>query len=45
MLEERLDKLCMAFVEFNEFNEFMLEYGVDFKEPLIENDLEDQLER
>lgn len=45
MLEERLDRLCMAFIEFNEFNEFLLGYGLDYGEPLLENDLEEQLER
>jgi len=30
----------LAFIEFNEFNEFCANYGIDFKEPLIENDLE-----
>ena len=45
MLEERLDRLGMAFIEFNEFNEFLLGYGLDWGEPLLENDLEEQLER
>ena len=35
----------MAFIEFNEFNEFCGEYGIDWGEPLSENDLEDQLDR
>ena len=36
----------MAFIEFNEFNEFCLDFGLDlFKEKLLENDLEDQLEQ
>lgn len=35
----------MAFIEFNEFNEFTMGYGLDWGEPLLENDLEDQLER
>lgn len=34
----------MAFIEFNEFNEFSMEYGVDWNEPLLENDLEDILD-
>lgn len=34
----------MAFIEFNEFNEFCGIYGIDFKEKLVENDLESQLE-
>ena len=34
-LESRLDQLGMAFIEFNEFNEFMLEFGLDFGEPVI----------
>ena len=45
MLEDRLDRLGMAFVEFNEFNEFGQAYGLDWGEPLLENDLEDQLEK
>ena len=40
-LEGRLDRLGMAFIEFNEFNEFCLEHGLDFGEALLENDLED----
>jgi hypothetical protein len=35
----------MAFIEFNEFNEFSMDYGVDWNEPLLENDLEDFLDR
>jgi hypothetical protein len=31
----------MAFIEFNEFNEFSKEHGLDWSEPLLENDLED----
>jgi hypothetical protein len=34
----------MAFIEFNEFNEFCLGYAIDFGEPLLENDLEEQLD-
>lgn len=34
----------MAFIEFNEFNEFCMEYGIDFGEPLLETDLEDILD-
>ena len=44
-LESRLDRLGMAFIEFNEFNEFTMTYGVNWGEPLIENDLEDVLDR
>ena len=40
-LEGRLDRLGMAFIEFNEFNEFAMGYGIDFGEPLLENDLEE----
>ena len=29
-IEGRLDRLGMAFIEFNEFNEFCLGYGIDF---------------
>lgn len=43
-LQDRLDQMGLAFIEFNEFNEFCANYGIDFKEPLIENDLEAQLE-
>jgi hypothetical protein len=34
----------MAFIEFNEFNEFSMEYGLNWNEALLENDLEDILE-
>ena len=34
----------MAFIEFNEFNEFSLEHGLEFGEPLLETDLEDILD-
>jgi hypothetical protein len=34
----------MAFIEFNEFNEFMLEHGFEFGEELLETDLEDILD-
>lgn len=34
----------MAFVEFNEFNEFCMPYKIDFGEPLLETDLEDILD-
>jgi len=44
-LEGRLDRLGMAFIEFNEFNEFSMDYGIDWNEPLLENDLEDQLDQ
>lgn len=44
-LENRLDKLGMAFIEFNEFNEFSLAYGLEWGERLLENDLEEQLEK
>jgi hypothetical protein len=33
----------MAFIEFNEFNEFSQDYGLDWGEPLLQNDLEDIL--
>ena len=39
-LEGRLDRLGMAFIEFNEFNEFCMIYGINWSEPLIENDNE-----
>ena len=44
-LESRLDRLGMAFIEFNEFNEFTREFGVEWGEPLLQNDLEDQLDK
>ena len=44
-LEGRLDRLGFAFIEFNEFNEFTMDYGVDWQEELLENDLEDQLDQ
>ena len=40
-LESRLDRLGMAFIEFNEFNEFCMEFGLDWGEPLLETDLEE----
>jgi len=43
-LESRLDRLGMAFIEWNEFNEFSMDYGIDWQEPLLENDLEDILD-
>ena len=43
-LEGRLDRLGMAFIEFNEFNEFCMDYNIDFGEPLLETDLEDILD-
>lgn len=39
-LESRLDRLGMAFIEFNEFNEFCGEYGINWGEPLLDNDRE-----
>ena len=43
-LEHRLDRLGMAFIEFNEFNEFCMEHNIDFGEPLLETDLEEILD-
>lgn len=43
-LESRLDRLGMAFIEFNEFNEFCMEFGLDWGEALEERDLEDELD-
>mmetsp|Transcript_30454 Transcript_30454/g.46651 ORF Transcript_30454/g.46651 Transcript_30454/m.46651 type:complete len:220 (+) Transcript_30454:409-1068(+) len=43
-LEHRLDRLSMAFIEFNEFNEFCLDYQIDFGERLLQTDLEDVLD-
>ena len=44
-LETRLDRLGFAFIEFNEFNEFCLEFGISFGEELVETDLEDMLDQ
>jgi len=44
-LEGRLDRLGFAFIEFNEFNEFCMEFGIDFGEELVETDLEDMLDQ
>jgi len=30
----------MAFIEYNEINEFSMKYNIDWKEALIENDIE-----
>jgi len=43
-LEGRLDRLGMAFIEFNELNEFSSEHGIDWNEELLQNDLEDILD-
>lgn len=43
-LESRLDRLGFAFIEFNEFNEFTSEFGLDWQEPLLQTDLEDILD-
>jgi len=43
-LEGCLDRLGMAFIEFNEFNEFCQDYGIDWGEKLLDNDLESKLE-
>jgi hypothetical protein len=40
-LEGRLDRLGMAFIEFNEFS---MEYNINWNEKLAENDLEDILD-
>jgi hypothetical protein len=34
----------MAFIEFNEFNEFSIDYDLKWGEPLLETDLEDILD-
>jgi len=34
----------MAFIEFNEFNEFSLDYGYKWADPLLAIDMEDILE-
>jgi hypothetical protein len=43
-IEGRLDRLGLAFIEFNEFNEFCMEYGFDWGEPLLDVDNEDILD-
>lgn len=43
-LEARLDRLCLAFIEFKQMNEFCLTYELEFGEPLLSNDIEDQLD-
>lgn len=43
-LEGRLDRLGMAFIEFNELNEFSLMYDFSWGEPLLQNDLESQMD-
>lgn len=43
-LEGRLDRLGMAFIEFNEMNEFSQTYGIDWGEALLETDMEDILD-
>lgn len=43
-LEGRLDRLGFAFIEFNEFNEFCLNYDIHFGEDLLLTDLEDLLD-
>ena len=39
-----LTDLVWPSIVFNEFNQFSKEYGLNWGEPLLENDLEDQLE-
>jgi hypothetical protein len=34
-LESRLDRLGMAFIEFNEWNEFTMEFGMNWGEELL----------
>jgi hypothetical protein len=43
-LEGRLDRLGMAFIVFSEFNEFSMEYGINWNEKLPEEALEDIIE-
>ena len=44
-LEERLDRLGMAYIEFNEFNEFCMVYDINWGEPLDANDTEAILDK
>ena len=43
-IEMRLDRLGMAFIEFNEFNEFCQTYDLNWGEPVKETDIESILE-
>ena len=43
-IEMRLDRLGMAFIEFNEFNEFCQNYEINLGEPVLETDIESILE-
>lgn len=42
-LEERLDQLGLAFIDFNEFNEFTFNYGMNWGEEAVDNDVEAQV--
>jgi len=44
-LELRLDRLGSAYILFNEFNEFSIEYDLNWGEHLLETDIEDKLEQ
>jgi hypothetical protein len=43
-LQQRLDELGMAFIEWNEFNELLKFYQFDTGEELLEDDYEERLE-
>ena len=43
-LESRLDRLGLAYIVFNEFNEFGMEHGLNFGEEIEDSDLEDILD-
>lgn len=43
-LEMRLDRLGMAFIEFNELNEFSRAYNLSWGEPVLDTDMEAILE-
>jgi hypothetical protein len=43
-LEGRLDRLGLAFIDFSEFNEFSFNYGMNWGEEPVDNDIEAQVE-
>lgn len=44
VIESRLDRMGLAFIEFTEFAHFLQGFNVSFNEELPEMDLEEQLE-
>ena len=43
-LESRLDRFGMAYIEFNNFNEFCMDFEMDWGEPVHKEDSDDVLE-